>query len=30
VRSDTDAIRSFFKKLLHYKTDHRPTSIEDL
>ncbi len=30
VRSDTKAIQKFFKKLLNYKTDTAPTSIEDL
>ena len=30
VRSDTKAIQKFFKKLLIYKTDTAPTSIEDL
>lgn len=30
VRSDTKAIQKFFKKLLDYKADTRPTSIEDL
>ena len=30
VRSDTKAIQKFFKKLLDYKADNTPTSIEDL
>jgi len=30
VRSDTKAIQKFFKKLLNYKADTSPTSIEDL
>lgn len=30
VRSDTRAIRNFFKKLMDYKADNAPTSIEDL
>lgn len=30
VRSDTKAIQKFFKKILNYKTDNSPTSIEDL
>ncbi len=30
VRSDTKAIQKFFKKILNYKTDTSPTSIEDL
>ncbi|MGB5647429.1 hypothetical protein [Muriicola sp.] len=30
VRSDTKAIQKFFKKLLDYKTDTAPTTIEDL
>ena len=30
VRSDTKAIQKFFKKLLDYKADNAPTSIEDL
>ncbi|MEM7382521.1 MAG: hypothetical protein AAF361_15200 [Bacteroidota bacterium] len=30
VRSDTKAIQKFFKKLLDYKADNSPTSIEDL
>ncbi|WP_297761903.1 hypothetical protein [uncultured Muriicola sp.] len=30
VRSDTKAIQKFFKKLLNYKADTAPTSIEDL
>ena len=30
VKSDTNAIRKFFKKLLFYKADNSPTSIEDL
>ncbi|NNJ88509.1 MAG: hypothetical protein HKP53_03840 [Eudoraea sp.] len=30
VRSDTKAIQKFFKKLLDYKADTAPTSIEDL
>ena len=30
VRSDTRAIQQFFKKLLDYKADNAPTSIEDL
>ncbi|MBD0778139.1 hypothetical protein HPE56_10070 [Maribacter sp. ANRC-HE7] len=30
VRSDTKAIQKFFKKILDYKTDNKPTSIEDL
>ncbi len=30
VRSDTKAIQKFFRKLLNYKTDTAPTSIEDL
>lgn len=30
VKSDTKAIQKFFKKMLDYKTDNAPTSIEDL
>jgi hypothetical protein len=30
VKSDTKAIQKFFKKILEYKSDNRPTSIEDL
>lgn len=30
VRSDTKAVQKFFKKLLGYKADNAPTSIEDL
>ena len=30
VRSDTKAIQKFFKKLLDYKADNAPTSVEDL
>nr|WP_297912466.1 hypothetical protein [uncultured Allomuricauda sp.] len=30
VRSDTKAIQKFFKKILDYKADNTPTSIEDL
>jgi len=30
VKSDTKAIQKFFKKLLAYKADNLPTSIEDL
>ena len=30
VRSDTKAIQKFFKKMLDYKADTSPTSIEDL
>lgn len=30
VRSDTKAIQKFFKKILAYKADNLPTSIEDL
>ncbi|NAS14245.1 hypothetical protein [Poritiphilus flavus] len=30
VRADTKAIQKFFKKLLDYKADNSPTSIEDL
>ncbi len=30
VRSDTQAIRKFFRKLMDYKADNAPTSIEDL
>jgi len=30
VRADTKAIQKFFKKLLNYKVDNAPTSIEDL
>lgn len=30
VKSDTKAIQKFFKKMLDYKTDNKPTSIEDL
>ncbi len=30
VRSDTKAIQKYFKKLLDYKADNAPTSIEDL
>lgn len=30
VRSDTKAIQKFFKKMLDYKVDNSPTSIEDL
>ena len=30
VRSDTKAVQKFFKKLLDYKADKAPTSVEDL
>ncbi|MDT0607971.1 hypothetical protein [Croceitalea rosinachiae] len=30
VKSDTKAIQKFFKKLLDFKADNAPTSIEDL
>jgi hypothetical protein len=30
VRSDTKAVQKFFKKMLDYKADTSPTSIEDL
>ena len=30
VRSDTKAIQKFFRKMLDYKADNTPTSIEDL
>ncbi|MEZ4811479.1 MAG: hypothetical protein R2819_14060 [Allomuricauda sp.] len=30
VRSDTKAIQNYFKKILDYKADNAPTSIEDL
>ena len=30
VRSDTKAIQNFFRKMLDYKADNAPTSIEDL
>ncbi|HET8738040.1 MAG TPA: hypothetical protein VFM69_15725 [Pricia sp.] len=30
VRSDTKAVQKFFKKLLYYKADNAPTSVEDL
>ncbi|WP_222984867.1 hypothetical protein [Flagellimonas meishanensis] len=30
VRSDTKAIQKYFKKLMDYKADNAPTSIEDL
>ncbi|HMB61870.1 MAG TPA: hypothetical protein VKN36_02280 [Eudoraea sp.] len=30
VKSDTKAIQKFFKKMLDYKADNSPTSIEDL
>ncbi|RNC89321.1 MAG: hypothetical protein ED555_07415 [Allomuricauda sp.] len=30
VKSDTKAVQKFFKKLLGYKADNTPTSIEDL
>jgi hypothetical protein len=30
VRADTKAIQKFFKKMLDYKADNAPTSIEDL
>lgn len=30
VKSDTKAVQKFFKKLLDYKADNSPTSIEDL
>jgi hypothetical protein len=30
VKSDTKAIQKFFKKILDYKADNLPTSIEDL
>lgn len=30
VKSDTKAVQKFFKKLLDYKADNAPTSIEDL
>ncbi|NNE02886.1 MAG: hypothetical protein HKN52_06950 [Eudoraea sp.] len=30
VRSDTKAIQKYFRKILDYKADNSPTSIEDL
>ena len=30
VKSDTKAVQKYFKKLLDYKADNAPTSIEDL
>ena len=30
VKADTKAVQKFFKKLLDYKTDNAPTSVEDL
>ncbi|WP_299532004.1 hypothetical protein [Ulvibacterium sp.] len=30
VQADTKAVQKFFKKLLDYKADNAPTSIEDL
>jgi hypothetical protein len=30
VKSDTNAIRQFFKKMMDYKADNTPTSLEDL
>ena len=30
VKADTKAIQKFFRKLLDYKADNAPTSIEDL
>lgn len=30
VKSDTKAIQKFFRKILDYKADNAPTSIEDL
>ncbi len=30
VRTDTEAIRKFFRKMMDYKADNAPTSIEDL
>ena len=30
VKSDTKAIQKFFKKILNFKADNLPTSIEDL
>ncbi len=30
VKSDTKAIQKFFRKILDYKVDNTPTSIEDL
>lgn len=30
VKSDTKAIQKFFRKMLDYKVDNAPTSIEDL
>jgi len=30
VKSDTKAIQKFFRKMLDYKADNAPTSIEDL
>lgn len=30
VKSDTKAVQKFFKKILDYKADNAPTSIEDL
>jgi hypothetical protein len=30
VQADTKAVQKFFKKILHYKADNTPTSIEDL
>ncbi|WP_425238026.1 hypothetical protein [Ulvibacterium sp.] len=30
VQADTKAIQKFFKKILDYKANNRPTSIEDL
>ena len=30
VKSDTKAIKQFFKKMMDYKADNAPTSVEDL
>ncbi len=30
VKSDTKAIQKFFKKILDFRTENKPTSIEDL
>ena len=30
VRSDTKAVQKFFKKMLDYRADNAPTSVEDL
>ena len=30
VKADTKAVQKFFRKLLYYKADNAPTSIEDL